>query len=78
MNPDAIQVPARGSVQLAPKLLSGASVTLTSAQFDSEGVGTISISQPDVTTVANGAISATAAGPYALGHPILPLTITVQ
>ncbi|HEY1203765.1 MAG: glycoside hydrolase family 44 protein [Bryobacteraceae bacterium] len=36
LNPDAIQVPANGSVALAPQIVSGSgSVTLTAAQFDS-------------------------------------------
>jgi hypothetical protein len=68
LNPDTIQMPAGGSVNLTPKLLSGKSVTLTSARFDSEGVGTISISQPETTTVENGAISVEAGGTPGFYH----------
>jgi hypothetical protein len=57
LNPDTIQMPAGGSVTLAPKLLSGESVTLTSARFDDDAAGTISITQPELTAVQNGAIS---------------------
>ena len=56
LNPDTIQAPAGGTVTLAPKLLSGTSVTLPGATIDSGG-GTISISQAQVTASQNGAIS---------------------
>jgi hypothetical protein len=74
LNPDTIQVPAGGSVNLAPKLLSGASVTLTSARFDSDGAGTIAISQPRITAVENGAISVEAGGTPGFYH----FTVTSQ
>ena len=60
LNPDTIQVPAGGSVNLAPKLLSGSSVTLTGASFDSGG-GTISITEAQVTPSREGAISVSTA-----------------
>ncbi|MGA8224457.1 MAG: glycoside hydrolase family 44 protein [Candidatus Acidiferrales bacterium] len=60
LNPDTVQAPANGTITLAPTILSGTgTVTLTSAQFDSGG-GTISISQSQVTTTRNGAISVVA------------------
>ena len=62
LNPDTIQAPAGGTVTLAPTLLSGTSVTLQSATFNSgyTAGGTISISQAQVTASQNGAISVNA------------------
>jgi hypothetical protein len=62
LNPDAIQAPAGGTVTLAPTLLSGNSVTLQGATFNSgyTAGGTISISQAQVTASQNGAISVNA------------------
>jgi hypothetical protein len=74
LNPDTVQVPAGGSVTLAPRLLSGTSVRLTSAQFDSYGAGTISISQPEITAVENGAISVEAGATSGFYH----FTVTSQ
>ncbi|MGO9270237.1 MAG: glycoside hydrolase family 44 protein [Terriglobia bacterium] len=73
LNPDTILVPAGGSVNLAPKLLSGASVTLTSARFDSGG-GFLSISEPKVTAAENGAVSVEAGGTSGFYH----FTVTSQ
>jgi len=68
LNPDTIQVPAGGSVTLAPTLLSGSSVTLTSVKFDSHNAGFISISQPHITKTENGAISVEAGDTEGLYH----------
>jgi len=62
LNPDTIQAPVGGTVTLAPTLLSGTSVTLQSATFNSgyTAGGTISISQAQVIASQNGAISVNA------------------
>ena len=54
LNPDAIQVPANGSVMLAPRIVSGSgTVALATAQFDSGSVcaqhgGSINITTPQL------------------------------
>jgi hypothetical protein len=60
LNPDVIQAPAGGSVTLASRILSGTSVTLTGANFDTAGGGTIAITEAKVTAGQNGAISVVA------------------
>jgi hypothetical protein len=62
LNPDTIQTPAGGAVTLAPTLLSGNSVTLQSATFNSgyTAGGMMSITQSSVTASQNGAISVSA------------------
>ena len=62
LNPDTIQVPAGGTVTLAPTLLSGTSVTLTGAAFSTgyTAGGTMSITQSSVIAGQNGAISVNA------------------
>jgi len=76
LNPDTIQVPAGGTVSLAPRLLSGTSLTLTGAGFDpaySAG-GTITISEPQVTASQNGDISIVAGATPGFYH----FTVTGQ
>ena len=59
LNPDAIMVPANGAVTLQPKIISGSSnVTLTSVQSDS-GID-LTLTQPDITASAKGAIAVAA------------------
>ena len=62
LNPDTIQAPAGGTVTLAPTLLSGNSVTLTGATFNTGYTtgGTMSITQSAVIAGENGAISVNA------------------
>jgi hypothetical protein len=66
LNPDAIMVPSSGSTTLQPKISSGApNVTLSSAVFDSfEGAtacsGTLTLTNPVITTEQNGAIAVSA------------------
>ena len=62
LNPDTIQAPAGGTVTLAPTLLSGTSVTLTGATFNTgyTAGGTMSITQNSVIAGQNGAISVNA------------------
>jgi hypothetical protein len=65
LNPDTVQVPAKGSVTLAPQVLSGSgSVTLNAAQFDSgstcaQNGGSMSITaaQLKLSPLARGAIA---------------------
>ncbi len=65
LNPDTIQVPANGSVTLAPQIVAGSgSVALTTAQFDSGSTcaangGSMSIARAQLTTgpLARGAIA---------------------
>jgi hypothetical protein len=82
LNPDAIQVPAGGSVTLAPQIVSGSgSVTLTAAQFDSGSAcatngGSISITAPQLTAAppANGAITVSSGSASGFCH----FTVTGQ
>lgn len=68
LNPDAIQVPANGTITLAPKITSATgSVTLQSAQFDSGG-GTITINTAQVSTSSNGAITIVAGSTSGFYH----------
>ena len=68
LNPDAIQVPANGTVTLAPKITSNSgSVTLQTAQFDSGG-GTIAINTAQVTTSSEGAITIVAGSTAGFYH----------
>ena len=67
LNPDAIMVPADGTVTLSPTITKGtAGITLSSAVFDSfEGSaactgGTITLTTPTITTTANGEITVNA------------------
>jgi hypothetical protein len=63
LNPDAIMVPANGTVTLQPKISSGAAnVTLSSAVFDSfEGAtacsGTLTLTEPTITPGEPGTIT---------------------
>jgi len=70
LNPDAIQVPAGGSRDLAPELLSGRSVTLTGASFDSgySAGGTLSITEAQITGNQNGAIAVAAGAKSGFYH----------
>jgi hypothetical protein len=68
LNPDAIQVPANGTITLAPKITSSSgSVTLQTAQFDSGG-GTIAINTADLTTSSDGAITIVAGSTAGFYH----------
>jgi hypothetical protein len=66
LNPDAIMVPSSGSTTLQPRISSGAAnVTLSSAVFDSfEGAaacsGTLTLTNPVITTERQGAIAVSA------------------
>lgn len=66
LNPDAIMVPASGTVTLQPKISSGtANVTLSSAVFDNyEGAtactGTLTLTEPVITASQPGTITASA------------------
>ncbi len=65
LNPDAVQVPANGSVTLAPQIVSGSgSAALATAQFDSgstcaQNGGSMSITRAQLTSIplARGAIA---------------------
>lgn len=68
LNPGEIQVPANGTITLAPAITSSTgSVTLQSAQFDSGG-GTITINTAQVTTSANGEITVMAGATSGFYH----------
>jgi hypothetical protein len=67
LNPDTIMVPAGGTVTLAPRLIAGtASVSLSSTVFDSFegasacGSGSISLTNPTVTSGSTGTITVNA------------------
>jgi hypothetical protein len=71
LNPDAIQLPASGTVTLAPKIISGAgTVTLGTPQFDS-GI-TLAVTQGTVTAAQHGAITVTAGATPGFYHYTVP------
>ncbi len=76
LNPDTIMVPAGGTVTLQPKIISGtANVTLSSPTSDS-GI-TVALTQPNITTTQNGAITITAGNNPGFYHFTVTGTDTV-
>ena len=75
LNPDAIMVPANGTVTLSPKIVSGSgTVTLGTPQADT-GI-TLAVTQGSVSTSQNGAITVTAGKKAGFFHFTIPGTDT--
>ena len=73
LNPDAVMVPANGTVALAPKIASGSgTVTLGTPQSDT-GI-TLAVTEGSVTSGHNGAITVTAGSKAGFYHYSVPST----
>ncbi len=73
LNPDAIMVPANGTVTLAPKIVSGSgTVTLGTPHADA-GIN-LAVTQGTVTTSQNGAVSVNAGSTAGFYHFTIPGT----
>ena len=73
LNPDTTMLPASGTVTLAPKIVSGSgTVTLGTPTFDS-GI-TVAVTQGNVTSSQNGAITVTAGKKQGFYHYTVPGT----
>lgn len=73
LNPDAIMVPAGGSVTLHPKLVSG-SGTMTLGSPTSSGGITVTVAQSSITSSQHGAVIVMAGGTPGFYHFDVPAT----